>query len=51
MPSASEGSDSGSPLYPQMKDKFALITGGTSGIGPATAKALARQWILLTGQE
>ncbi len=31
------------PIYPDMKDKVALITGGSSGIGLATARAFARQ--------
>jgi NAD(P)-dependent dehydrogenase (short-subunit alcohol dehydrogenase family) len=35
--------DIGTPLYPDMKDKVAIVTGGTSGIGLATAKAFARQ--------
>jgi len=36
-------SDRNQPSYPEMKDKVALVTGGTSGIGFATAKAFARQ--------
>jgi NAD(P)-dependent dehydrogenase (short-subunit alcohol dehydrogenase family) len=31
------------PVYPDMAGKVALVTGGSSGIGLATAHAFARQ--------
>lgn len=43
MPDASMESEVRMPLYPDMKDKVAIVTGGTSGIGLATAMAFARQ--------
>jgi NAD(P)-dependent dehydrogenase (short-subunit alcohol dehydrogenase family) len=43
MPAAGADANIGMPLYPDMKDKVAVVTGGTSGIGLATAKAFAQQ--------
>jgi NAD(P)-dependent dehydrogenase (short-subunit alcohol dehydrogenase family) len=43
MSAASSDQDIDAPVYPDMKDKVAIVTGGTSGIGLATARAFARQ--------
>ena len=45
MPAISRDREASLPLYPDMKDKVALVTGGTSGIGLATAKAFMRQGV------
>ena len=34
--------NAGTPIYPDMQGKVALVTGGSSGIGLATAGAFAR---------
>jgi NAD(P)-dependent dehydrogenase (short-subunit alcohol dehydrogenase family) len=43
MSATSRGTDAGTPIYPDMQGKVALVTGGSSGIGLATASAFARQ--------
>jgi NAD(P)-dependent dehydrogenase (short-subunit alcohol dehydrogenase family) len=43
MSAASPDQDIDASFYPDMKDKVAIVTGGTSGIGLATARAFARQ--------
>jgi NAD(P)-dependent dehydrogenase (short-subunit alcohol dehydrogenase family) len=43
MVAKSQHPDIDMPLYPDMKDKVAIVTGGSSGIGLATAKAFAHQ--------
>jgi NAD(P)-dependent dehydrogenase (short-subunit alcohol dehydrogenase family) len=43
MPATSRGPDASTPIYPDMQGKVALVTGGSSGIGLATAGAFARQ--------
>ena len=41
MQAKSRHGDIDMPLYPDMRDKVAIMTGGSSGIGLATAKAFA----------
>src|SRR5215467_8779638 len=43
MQAMSRDSNTSEPVYADMKDKVAIVTGGSSGIGLATAKAFARQ--------
>lgn len=43
MPAKPASADDSAPIYPGMKDKVVLVTGGSSGIGLATARAFARQ--------
>jgi NAD(P)-dependent dehydrogenase (short-subunit alcohol dehydrogenase family) len=43
MPATFGDQDISAPLYADMKDKVAIVTGGTSGIGLATARAFASQ--------
>ena len=43
MAKATDGDERHQPVYPDMAGKVALVTGGSSGIGLATAAAFARQ--------
>src|SRR5947209_8895317 len=43
MATATDGNGRQQPVYPGMVGKVALVTGGSSGIGLATATAFARQ--------
>jgi len=41
--STKDAAKDAAPIYPEMRGRLALVTGGSSGIGLATAKAFAQQ--------